>query len=282
MEKRKGLTLVDFTTVLVFVILFIFLFEAFILHHHHRVHNVNCGTNLKGIGTAMTVYANDYDDEYPKLGKGTWSKKLGYSYEDSTFPAPSYEGACTITSSLYLLVREADVSPKSFVCPDSPQTEFDGSNLQDKDIVELWDFGPDPYSHVSYAYHNPYGKYPAGGWKSAAFAVTADMSPWFDNGSFVSSGDKGQWPQIITASDESTWQLGMGQFHESEGQNVLFADGHTAYETSANVGVKRDNIYTFWSVEENPSEQDIQGGTAPTSRSAENDAKSAEDSFLAI
>ena len=70
--------------------------------------------------------------------------------------------------------------------------------------------------------------------------------------------------------------------HEYEGQNVLYADGHNSYEKQPNVGVKRDNIYTFWSTEENPTEQDKQGGTAPTSRSAENDAKSKDDSFLAI
>ena len=108
------------------------------------------------------------------------------------------------------------------------------------------------------------------------------MSPWFNYGSFVLSGKQGQWPQIITASDESSWRSGSGQFHDGMGQNVLFADGHIAYEKQPNMGVKNDNIYTFWSVEENPTEQDIQGGTAPTSRSEENDAKSEADSFLAI
>ncbi len=63
---------------------------------------------------------------------------------------------------------------------------------------------------------------------------------------------------------------------------VLFGDGHVSYEKQPNIGVKNDNIYTFWSTEENPTEQDKQGETAPTSRSVENDAKSKDDSFLAI
>ncbi|MBN2513895.1 MAG: hypothetical protein JXB18_13240, partial [Sedimentisphaerales bacterium] len=69
---------------------------------------------------------------------------------------------------------------------------------------------------------------------------------------------------------------------DMEGQNVLYADGHSAYEIQPNIGMGNDNIYTYWSTEKEPSEQDIQGGTAPTGRTAENDAKSKEDSFLAI
>ena len=62
----------------------------------------------------------------------------------------------------------------------------------------------------------------------------------------------------------------------------MYADGHVDFMRYSNVGVENDNIYTFWSTEDNPTEQDKQGGTAPTSRSPENDAKSKDDSFLAI
>jgi prepilin-type processing-associated H-X9-DG protein len=244
-----------------------------------------CGTNLKGLGTAMTVYSNDYDDRYPQLpGNGPWSKELGFPYylEKPDFQETQAGTPRTISVSWYLLVREADVSPKTLVCPHSPQIAFDGSNPHDRDMVELWDFGYDPYRHVSYAYHNPYGNFPSDGTRSAAFAVAADMSPWFNHGSFVLPGKDGQWPQIINAVDKSISQLGNAAFHDRMGQNVLFADGHTAFENSPNVGVKNDNIYTFWSAEENPTEQERQGGTAPTSRNADNDAKSETDSFLAI
>ena len=66
------------------------------------------------------------------------------------------------------------------------------------------------------------------------------------------------------------------------GQNVMYADGHVDFMQYSNVGVDNDNIYTFWSTEDNPTEQDKQGGTAPTNRSPENDSKSKDDSFLAI
>jgi hypothetical protein len=285
MEKRKGLTLMELIVTIIVGLLII----AIILPPQGKV-------------TAMVVYANDYDDKYPQLGKGPWAKELGYSYEDADFKPYEYEGDCTITSSLYLLVREADVSPKSFICPQQrEQTEFEGENSNNLDVVELWDFGPDPYKHVSYTYHNPYGKYPANGNRSASFAVMSDMSPWMKEGDFLNSNeDKNLPPQIIDVTDESTFEKGNSLNHAKyeedfmfffkrikrfpcgEGQPVQYADGHVAYEKQPNVGVKNDNIYTYWSTDENPSKQDKQGGTAPTSRSPENDAKSAEDSFLVL
>ena len=279
MWKYKGITLVEFITILVIVVLLLLILEVFVTPRFRTAHRIICGTNLKGLSTAITVYANDYDDEYPKFGKGPWSDKLGFDFDE--FPI-SQEGERTITASWYLLIREADVSPKTFVCPESTQEEFDGFNPEKKDILELWDFGHNPYKHVSYSYHNPYGKHPAGGWLPASFAVAGDMSPWFKNGDIIVADSEMQPPQIITQADKSTWRLSMGQNHKGEGQYVLWADGHVSYEKQPNIGVRNDNIYTFWSAEENPTEQDRQGGTAPTSRSAENDAKSKEDSFLAI
>jgi hypothetical protein len=34
--------------------------------------------------------------------------------------------------------------------------------------------------------------------------------------------------------------------HQREGQNVLYNDGHTKFETTANAGVDGDNIYQRW------------------------------------
>ena len=302
MKKQKGLTLVG-VIVIIIVILFVIAIILPSRPHCRKIANrVICGTNLKGLGTATMVYAHDYDDKYPQLpGTGPWSKRLGFDYYNT---APDFsEGGAeqkvsrTISASLYLLVREADVPPKSFVCPENDYEKwykrskpknyikFTGENPKCLDLVELWDFGPDPYQHVSYAYQNPYGRFPMNPARPATFAVAADMNPWFKNGDFVKSGPPNQPPQLLTISDSITKEQiknSNAYHHNYEGQNILWADSHASFEKQPNVGVKNDNIYTFWSTEENPTEQDIQGGTAPTSRSAENDAKSKDDSFLAI
>lgn len=254
---------------------------------------VICGTNLKGLGTAMTVYAHDYNGRFPQLpGTGPWSKELGFSY-DTLKPDFSPDGEQgntprTVTASWYLLVRECDVSPKTFICPESKQIIFDGKNPNNLNLTQLWDFGLTSYKHVSYAMHNPYGQFPAHEKLSANFAVAADMNPWFKDGDIQPPGPNNKPPQIITVTDKLTWALGMPSIHladkknRPDGQNVLYADGHTSYEQQPNIGVDNDNIYTFWSTDDNPTEQDKQGGTAPTGRTPENDAKSEEDSFLVL
>jgi prepilin-type processing-associated H-X9-DG protein len=257
-----------------------------------------CGTNLKGLGTAMDVYANDYTGSFPQLpGTGPWSKKLGFAYDNTT---PNFKESGeqhnvdrTITASWYLLVREADVSPKSFVCTsDKVIKPYDGKNPQIVDIVALWDFGTEPHKHVSYAMHNPYGAYSAGTKKPASFAIAADMSPWFRLGDFVKPDTRNKdWRKNFTLlppyfSDTTITREKIQQSnalaHGREGQNVAFADGHSEYCKTTDVGVKHDNIYTYWSATENPTENNIRIGTNPTARDKDNDAKSADDSFLAI
>lgn len=252
-----------------------------------------CAAHLKTLGMAMQVYASDYDGRFPKLGTGPWSKDLGFVYDQDPV---SNEGPRTITSSLYLLVRQADVAPGFFVCPLTEDTPFEGDNApqedgtQKKELRELWDFGDLPYPHVSYAYHNPYSRYPPHAGLPAAFPIAADGSPWFgrDNGSIVLPDEFSEPPQIITAADPATWPLGNslnhrpdGQ-HTGEGQNVLYADGRVEHQERPNVGILQDNIYTFWLPEERPHIQAVQGGKAPDSRLEGNNAQSKTDSFLAI
>jgi prepilin-type processing-associated H-X9-DG protein len=303
MPNKWTLTLLDVIVGLLAVLLLGMAFMAVAAGHvKHIAQRVVCGTNLKGLGTAITVYANDYDDNAPQLpGKGPWSRNLGFAYYHSQ-PDFSPGGAeeynsRTISASWYLLVREADVSPQSFMCPYSPQTYFEGQNPANRDITELWDFGIDPYKHVSYAIQNPYGSYPANMSRGAAFAIAADMSPWFVSGDIVAPGADHAAPRIINAADKDTWRTGNSWNHPkmqktvfryrkiegpSEGQNVLFADGHTSFEKTPNCGVKYDNIYTRWSKDAAPTDQDIQGGQNPTARDKQNDAKAKDDSFLAI
>ena len=209
MKKQRGLTLLELIVVLCIITAILLIIITLPIRIHCTMSpSVICATNLKGLGTALMVYANDYDDEYPKLGHGPWAKKLGYSYEDVDFKPYDYEGPCTITSSLYLLTCEADVGPKSFICPQqSEQTEFEGQNSKELDLVELWDFGPDPYKHVSYAYHNPYGNFPPNGKNSAACALMADMNPWFKDGDVINSNvDKAVPLQILNVKDTATFE----------------------------------------------------------------------------
>lgn len=297
-QRKTVITLVETIVVLGIVLFVAMLLMPTVYSHPSGTH---CGTNVKGLGTAISVYSNDYEDKFPQLpGTGPWAKKLGFAYDNTT---PDFKPGGqqhnvdrTITASWYLLVRYADVSAKSFVCGGDQSAKrirpFDGKNPKNYDPVELWDFGAEPHKHVSYAMHNPYGAYPAVGWRSMAFAVAADMSPWFRQGDFVKPDAKNKnWQKNLTLlppyfSDTTVTreqiQQSNAMAHGREGQNVAYADGHSEYVKTTDVGVKHDNIYTFWSAPENPTDADRRIGTNPTARDKDNDAKSADDSFLAI
>lgn len=303
--QRK--TVIRLVEVIVVIGVLYFLFILFLITSG-RVspelrNRIICGTNLKSIGMAMTVYAEDSDGQFPQLpGAGPWSKKLGFAFDlaKPDFSKGGLHSAAdrTITASLYLLVRECDISPKYFVCGgDKDITPFDGSNPARRDLFDLWDFGAEPHKHVSYAMHNPYGAYPSTAKRSASFAIAGDMSPWLLQGEFVRpiTGNKDLKKNItlmppyfsnVSNSDPSITRDQIFQSnvlaHQRNGQNVTFADGHSEYVKTSDVGVKHDNIYTYWSATEHPTESDIRIGTNPTARDKDNDAKSADDSFLAI
>jgi len=289
--KKRGFTLIELLVVIAIIAMLLAILMPALNKVKKIAQRVVCGTNLKGLGTAQTVYANDYDDEYAVQG-GKTNPTLanfipggGWQIPDLQWSNPSSPYTVSVGSSLYLLVREADVSPKSFVCPASDQTAFDGKNTANLDIIQLWDFGGSgvyandddnvPANHVSYSYHMPYranqdsaaqgkkSRFAANGTLSAAFAVMADKSPYFDSkltlnpsptqATYVSettllnlgaapAGTPPDWSLI----EKWRVQVANSQPHDREGQNVLYADGHTSWETRPDVGVKNDSVFTRW------------------------------------
>ena len=233
-----------------------------------RAFRMVCGSNLSGIGRAMLIYANDYDNDFPHAGGTTtkWGTTPNWQ-ADNRFDAFGLKpdgtgGFATISASLYLLVKYAEVMPKSFICnKDTRSTEFKPAKYgaRGKKLTELWDFGPEPSKHCSYSYHISYGPYPLILTTSQpGLVVAADRNPWLDPYTDT-TGFK--WDdQTKTGGRENIkrYQKGNSGHHQREGQNVLFMDNHVYFENQPFCGVKDDNIYTYW------NGSDIQQGTPPT------------------
>ena len=156
---------------------------------------VVCGTNLKGLSTAMMVYCNDYDDILPT------------------------ENWCD------LLIEEADVSPKSFVCPQSDAIEGESSyalnkNVAGKDIGKL-------SSQVVLLFETDKG---IEGTRSTSVFTrrhhqTLDI---YDEDTMVY---KDRFNQLGGPEDVALHHNDNGQ----QGCNIVFADGHTEYVTKDRV-----------------------------------------------
>lgn len=72
----------------------------------HNAYMIMCGANLSGLGKAMQIYANDYDDKYPTEEK--WCD---------------------------LLVMHNDVYPRQFVCKLSDAKEGESSYAFNKNLI---------------------------------------------------------------------------------------------------------------------------------------------------
>ena len=283
--KKKGFTLIELLVVIAIIAMLLAILMPALSKVKKIAQRVICGTNLKGLGTAMVVYANDYADAYPVQGRRITNLQIQTYTDQWDVKSPNWANFrnLTIGSSLYLLVREADVSPKSFVCPASDQKEFSGKNQNNNDLVDLWDFGSNQYATspegpgktVSYAYHMPYtasgansgtkGSFSADGSRSASFALMADKNPWLDKkistrggsindtnymsavallGALSSPAASNATADWTALSPRWTIQVANAQSHEREGQNVLFGDGHNEFSNRTDIGVQNDNIYT--------------------------------------
>lgn len=252
--RRPALTLIELlalTAVLAIIVMILFLMPS----RTNRGHSTRlvCSVNLKGLGTSMKIYANDFDDDW---AVAPFDETMG-GHIDYTVAAGSGAGSVrspsrtqvsvsghggtrqlSVTRTLWMLVRSGDVTPRGFICPQSGDSIVAYQSDQDG-IETYYDFaGP---QHVSYGFQVPYG--PKHTRASEAIdprvAVAADRGPYADATVAVP-----REPALEQPVNWRKWRAYNSRNHGGEGQNVLYADGHADFERHPFVGVDRDNIYT--------------------------------------
>ena len=251
--KKKGFTLVELLVVIAIIALLMGILMPALARVRQIAFRMVCGTNLSGIGKAMLIYSNDYDDEMPRAGgrNSTWTGRVPDWLALNRFnayglAADGSGGTSTISSCFYLLVKYAEVTPKSFICKgDSGTTEFKPADqgAGDRELIDLWDFGTDPREHCSYSYHMPFGLYALTTASEPGLAVAADRNPYIGS----PAAEAKQFPGLFNP-DGGTEAIKAGNAiqHQEDGQNVLFLDNHVGFEKRPFCGVNDDNIWTFW------------------------------------
>jgi prepilin-type processing-associated H-X9-DG protein len=209
-------------------------------------YRVKCASNLRQIGLAIQMYANDNKGEFPRT--------LDSGPEDPTpiptgFTSPNAANAFSqvgpanndVTAALFLAMKTQDLTSEVFVCPSDLRADPLQGNVQQ---MSNWP----GRKNLSYSYQNPYPSPAAvkAGFKlnftlSSDFAIAADMNP---GGPTMT--------QLTPSAGRIQMMKGNSNNHNADGQNVLYADGHVEFQTSPFCGMarpkepspNRDNIYT--------------------------------------
>ena len=258
--RRKGFTLVELLVVIAIIALLMGILMPALSRVRQLAFRLTCGTNLSGIGKAMLIYSNDYEDELPRAGGRSteWGLVPNWMAPDrytafGVNRTNNTGGNASISSCFYLLVKYAEVTPKSFICKgDAGTTEFKLSEYSDQvpsdfELIQAWDFGPAATAteHCSYSYHMPFGLYALTVSSEPGFAVASERNPWLKS----PAAEPTDWQLFapdLTGYPGSTEDAKYGNAiaHQNEGQNVLFLDSHVNFEKRAYCSVEDDNIFT--------------------------------------
>jgi len=274
--KNKAFTIVEVMTIILICVFVLFVLFFILRNFRGTAYRMVCGTNLAYIGMTMMVYANDYNNEYPRAGGPTsvWARNIKDWKADNRYDAYGLAkddsgGQGSINSSLYLLVKYAKLKPKYFICiKDKGVTEFRPAAEGEggRDLIELWDFGSNPARHVSYAYQMVYGPYKLSASSDPDMAVLADRNPWIDS-PFQKAKDFSKFKTDIEPFNRTREQARCGNSfsHKDAGQNVTFMDGSTRFESRPYCGVDNDNIYTYWDGDDKVRGKPAKFGSEPAS-----------------
>ncbi|MDI6448877.1 type II secretion system protein [Anaerobaca lacustris] len=255
--KRKGFTLVELLVVIAIIALLMGILMPALARVRQLAFRMVCGTNLAGIGKAMLIYANDYDDELPRAGGrlSQWDGPVIWNANNrytayGVSQSDGSGGKATITSCFFLLVKYAEVTPKSFVCKgDTGTNEWqlaqETTVTTGFEMIDAWDFGATPRDNCSYSYHLPFGQYALTTSSEPGLAVASERNPWLPSpaGAAGVFGDFMPDVRPFTGTTETALK-GNAASHQGEGQNVLFLDAHVEFARRAFCSLEDDNIFT--------------------------------------
>ena len=258
--KLKAFTLIELLVVVAIIALLISILLPSLARARELSKRTVCSANLRGVGQACKIYANDNQDLWPTVE--TTSLDVDYvgniggpTEQDRWNESNRTSSEVSTTRNFWWLIREGDITVKLMRCPSSSYYLDDTENLN-----LYYDFQGNAY--VSYGYQIPYPtpdlsrpsedcdpRMILAADRGILGSNTADSMPFVDvaieSGQFPMVDGIGQ-PKATEERGENNaiWYPWNSPNHDQEGQNALFQDGHVEFARSIWAGIGYECIYT--------------------------------------
>ena len=219
MNKRKGFTLIELLVVIdIIAILAAILFPVFAKARDKARQSV-CLNNAKQLGNALTMYMQDYDETVvPYWAATSWTvAMLPYTKNGGVFICPNLKGAWS---------------------PSQVQSEYNKGNLDALNyggyVINRW--------YVAYvdAVTSPLNLSQIGTTASCYFIMEGPFlcvdpylvrSPW----EMYGLAGSGTVAGVNMGSVSATWAPDYQTNRHTDGQNIIYVDGHAKYSTTKQI-----------------------------------------------